>query len=138
MIRIIIAGGRDFNNYPFLKETVDKILLELGIKTEEDKKNIEIISGKARGADTLGERYAVNNGISLITFPADWEAYGKAAGFIRNAEMANFASKDGNEGVLIAFWDGKSKGTKHMIDTAKKNHLKCYVNYYGCYKHRGE
>lgn len=82
---------------------------------------IEIVSGTANGADKLGEKYANEKGYLLKKFPADWDKYGKSAGFKRNVEMSNYAD------ALIAFWDGKSKGTKHMIDLAKRYELKVKV-----------
>lgn len=110
-MKIIIAGSRDFDDYELLKEFCDS-LCENYLKNE-----IEIVSGRARGADRLGERYAKENNYSIKYFPANWDKYGKSAGYRRNAEMAEYAY------ALIAFWDGKSKGTKHMIDLANKNKL---------------
>ena len=100
-MKIIIAGGRDFNNYYILERVLNsfKGLID------------EVISGDARGADELGARWATYNNIHVNHFPADWDYYGHAAGFIRNIEMAD------NADALIAFWDGKSKGTGHMIKT---------------------
>lgn len=88
---------------------------------------IRIVSGVARGADRLGEQYAKIAGYEVSRFPADWDGLGKRAGYVRNAEMAKYAMADGNYGVLIAFWDGKSKGTKHMIDLAEKNGLEVHI-----------
>ena len=121
MHRIIIAGSRTFNNYPRLHKELKNYISKYNLKPEE----IEIISGTARGADKLGENFARVNGIKCVRFPADWNTYGKSAGYIRNAEMAKYASQE--HGVLFAFWDGKSKGTKHMIDLATKYHLEIYV-----------
>ena len=105
-MKYIIAGGRDFNN----RNILYKVLNE-----NRYSKNItEIVSGDARGADSLGAEWANVNGISLIHFPAKWEMYGKSAGFIRNADMGAYAD------AAIIFWDGVSKGTKHMIQTMKK------------------
>lgn len=112
-MKVIIAGGRTFDNYELLKESCDRILARQPL--------IEIVSGTAGGADKLGERYANEKGYLIHEFPANWDKHGKSAGYIRNEEMAKFA--DG----LIAFWDGKSKGTKHMIDLAKKYNLKVKV-----------
>ena len=106
--KVIIAGGRDFNNYELLKEKCDYYLSHL------DTCNIVIISGHARGADTLGEKYAKEKGYEIESHPADWNKYGKSAGYKRNVEMADVAS------AAICFWNGKSKGTKHMIDIAKE------------------
>lgn len=115
-MKIIIAGGRDFNDYATLCAFCDLAL--------RNQIEIEVVSGTASGADKLGERYALERRYDITRFPADWEKYGKAAGYKRNAEMANYA--DG----LIAFWDEKSKGTKHMIDLAKKANLRIRAHYY--------
>lgn len=99
---------------------------------EQETKNyipdkIRIVSGTARGADKLGEQFAQTAHYEISRFPAEWNTYGKSAGYRRNAEMAKFASKNGNIGVLIAFWDGKSRGTKHMIDLVRKYRLRVHV-----------
>lgn len=102
-MKIIIAGSRAFTDYPRLKEEIDKVSQDITIT--------EVVSGTARGADLLGERWAKENGIQVKRFPADWEKLGKYAGIARNNEMAVYA--DG----LVAFWDGVSKGTENMIDS---------------------
>lgn len=112
VLKVIIAGGRDFTDYNLLKTKVDKILSQ-----KKHTHRIFILSGKAKGADSLGERYARENSLEVIEFPADWDTFGKRAGVKRNAEMANEAD------ALIAFWDGESHGTKHMIDIATKKGL---------------
>jgi hypothetical protein len=85
----------------------------------------EIVSGTARGADKFGEEIAEKFNISVKRFPADWDRYGKRAGYVRNEEMAKYAD------ALIAVWDGKSKGTKNMIDIAKKENLLVHIFYIG-------
>lgn len=87
---------------------------------------LEIISGTARGADKLGEQFAEKYDLKVIRFPADWDNKGKAAGYIRNKEMAVYSSKDKELGVLVAFWNG-SKGTKHMIDLANNYKLRVEI-----------
>ncbi len=84
-----------------------------------------------RGADWLGEQYAKVAGYEVSKFPADWDRLGKRAGYVRNAEMAKFAAADKNYGVLAAFWDGKSRGTKHMIDLAEKYGLEIHIVRFG-------
>ena len=122
-LRIIIAGSRDFNNYEFLKRKVLNI-----VKNDNRlKEYVKIISGCARGADTLGEQFAKEYNLEIKRFPANWDNFGKRAGYVRNAEMAKFAIKDNNDGMLIAFWDGQSRGTKHMIDLAKRYGLEVHV-----------
>ena len=110
--RVIIAGGRSFGDYQLLKEHCLAVLQDK-LRTH----HVIIISGHARGADTLGERFAKEVGLDCELHPAQWREYGRGAGLIRNAEMAKRAD------ALIAFWDGKSKGTKHMIDIATERNL---------------
>ena len=107
--KVIIAGSRSFNNYALLSSRVSGILANI--------ENPIIVSGTAAGADRLGERYAAEHGLQLLQFPANWEAHGKAAGFIRNQEMAE------NADALILFWDGKSRGSKNMLMHAKRQGL---------------
>jgi hypothetical protein len=115
MFRVIVAGGREFNNYVLLANKLDVALRN---KVSE---GVTIVSGAARGADKLGEQYAKERGYVIDSHPADWEQFGKSAGYIRNKEMAQ------NADALMAFWDGKSRGTKHMIDLAKQHGLKVIV-----------
>ena len=110
--RVIIAGSRTFSNYQLLRDSCNSLLSE-----KQRTHTVVIISGTAQGADRLGEHYARERGFQLRRFPADWDRNGKAAGIIRNAQMAD------NADALIAFWDGKSRGTKNMIETAKKKGL---------------
>ena len=115
-MKVIIAGGRDFDDYKKLCDACDKALSR--------QSDIEVVSGRANGADKLGERYASERGYKVKLFPANWgegASYKKSAGYIRNKQMAEYAD------ALIAFWDGKSKGTKHMIDLANQNNLKVRV-----------
>ena len=122
-LRIIIAGSRDFNDYELLKKSAIEIITKKTMLPDLTR----IISGGARGADTLGERFANEMGLEISRFIPDWDGLGKRAGYVRNAEMAKFAVEDDNYGVLIAFWDGQSRGTKHMIDLAKRYGLEVYV-----------
>ena len=123
-LRIIIAGSRDFDNYKVLEDESSKIIEK---ELNDDIQSIRIISGTARGADQLGERFAKKYNYSISCFHAEWGLYGKSAGYRRNAEMAKFAVSNNNFGILIAFWDSQSKGTKHMIDLANRYGLKVYV-----------
>ena len=119
--KIIIAGGRDFKDFPLLEFNCDRVTCLYD--------NIEIVSGKQVtikngmkwGADYLGEVYAIYKGYPVKPFPADWDTYGKAAGPIRNREMADYAD------VLIAFWDGQSTGTGNMINEAYKRQIKTHI-----------
>jgi hypothetical protein len=126
-VRIIIAGSRDFNDYEYLKNNCNEVLSHyfLSGAIDSDLTNVMIISGNARGADALGERFARENRIGCKLFPANWESYGKSAGYRRNMEMAKYAKID--DGILIAFWDGLSRGTWHMINLAKKMGLQVFV-----------
>ncbi len=107
--RVVIAGCRHYNDYNEAKKFIDNCLLNVRKGNE-----IIILSGGARGADALGERYADDNGFKIEKHPAEWEKHGKAAGPIRNKEMAE------NCDYVICFWDGKSNGTRSMIFYAKE------------------
>lgn len=107
--KLIVAGGRDFTDVALL----ERVLIALG-DTEFADKNVSLVSGMARGADALAYMFAHKNGIKCYEFHADWQRYGKRAGFVRNEEMGHFAD------ALVAFWDGESKGTAHMIDFMHK------------------
>ena len=118
---IIIAGSRDFTNYNVVKKSLKNFLL-----SKQTSKKPTIICGMARGADMLGYRLAKEYKLPLKEFPADWNSFGKKAGYIRNEQMAKYAYEHGN-GVLLAFWDGKSKGTKWMIELAKQYNIEVHI-----------
>lgn len=107
--KVIIAGSREFNDYELLKSKLGAFLI--------NKKNITIVSGAARGADKLGEKYARERGYEISSHPANWDEHGKSAGYIRNDVMAKIAD------ACVVFWNGESKGTKHMIDLVNKYNL---------------
>lgn len=123
--KIIICGGRNFDNYYYLTYAVDDVLSELGLDYDE----VEIVSGNCSGADQLGERYADEHDIPCNIFPADWEKYGRAAGPIRNSAMLDYA-KNCEIPIVIAFVSPKSKGTLDTVNKAKKQGFKIYINEY--------
>ena len=104
--RMIVAGGRNYSNQNVVNYYIDRV------KDVCDSRglNLVIVCGMATGADTLGRNYAISNGLEVLEFPANWNRYGKSAGYIRNKEMGNIADS------AIVFWDGRSKGSKLMID----------------------
>lgn len=110
-LTVIIAGGRDIHDYELLKEAIEECQFPIAT----------VVSGGAKGVDALGEKYAEEMNLNLKIFNADWESHGRAAGPIRNRKMAE------NADALIAIWDGKSRGTKNMIETATKKGLLVYV-----------
>lgn len=116
MIKVIIAGGRNFDEFTKLCQDCDEFL--------KDQNKVQIVSGVSKGADLLGEKYAAERNHPIKQFPADWRRYGKSAGLKRNIEMASYAD------TLIAFWDGKSKGTKHMMELATQAGFNVKVNNY--------
>lgn len=107
--QVVIAGGRDFSDYQLLCQKCDIFF--------RDKTPTAIISGMARGADSLGVQYAQEHGIQIMQFPADWAGLGKRAGMVRNLQMLDVAD------AVIAFWNGVSRGTGHMVSEAKKRGL---------------
>lgn len=123
-IRAIVAGSRNFVNYNQLEKECDKIL------SSEIKKapvsDVTIISGGASGADKLGEKYGKKRHLSIVRFEANWDRFQNAAGPIRNEKMAKYAAEVDRK-MLIAFWDGQSKGTGSMIDLAKKHGIEVHV-----------
>lgn len=110
-IRLIVAGCRNFKN----TELIFKTLLTIFEKV--DYNNIEIVSGGCVGVDTIAIEFAKTYNITYKIFEANWKEFGKAAGPIRNEQMAKYGTH------LLAFWDLKSKGTKNMILNAKQNNL---------------
>lgn len=133
-MKVIIAGSRTIDtmnklvqvrdeNFRCLGNPLAYALLGLnrgnyGFKQEDIT---EIISGGARGVDRLGEKFAKIGNIKLTVIKPNWKKYGKKAGFLRNKEMVDKAD------ALIAIWDGKSKGTKHTIDLARKKGIPIYL-----------
>lgn len=158
MLRIIIAGSRFFEDYNLFESTMFKVLFHLNkeypqynilvINKEErlfkiNPCSLEIISGMAKGADTLAVRFATKYNLALKEFPADWNnlnvlpcrvitnsygSYNALAGHKRNRDMAVYASSDDAFGVLVLFWDGKSKGSKNMKSQAVAFGLEIYEN----------
>lgn len=110
MFRVIIAGSRKFEDYDVLQSTMDYYL------SQKDPSEVIIISGHAKGADSLGERYAQERGFPVELFPAEWDLHGKSAGFIRNTKMAEVAD------ALVAFrvTGLACNGTNHMIREAQR------------------
>lgn len=111
-MKVIIAGSREVTDYPTILRAI----------VAADFDITEVVSGGARGVDRLGERYAQLQGIPVKVFAADWSEFGKAAGPMRNREMAHYAD------ALIALWDGESRGTKSMIQLARAAGLRVYVH----------
>ena len=108
-MRVLVCGGRDFNNQDLLADTLIGLLGQC--KTED----VIFISGRARGADKLGEQFAKANNCKLLVFPADWNKFGKAAGYIRNQQMID----EGKPDLVVAFPGGR--GTADMVRRAKKH-----------------
>lgn len=106
MKKVIVAGGRDFASFTRLCMILDGHFREAGV--------IEIVSGGARGVGSMAEKWARTRGVYCEVHPADWRKYGKRAGMVRNAEMAEIADD------LVAIWDKKSRGTAAMIDMMLK------------------
>ena len=113
-MRLIIAGGRDFDSLQMMVAKLDALI-------NVTMERIVIISGTARGADSMGEQFAKLKGFHCEQYPAQWDKYGRSAGYKRNEQMADQATH------CVVFWDGKSRGSKHMIDIAKKKGLELRV-----------
>lgn len=116
-MKTIIAGSRGIKNQQALLDAI----------AESGFIITEVISGCAQGVDSLAIEWAEDNNIKLTEIPAQWDVYGKRAGYLRNEEMAVHASSGPESGQLIAIWDGKSKGTQHMIVVAKAAGMKVFT-----------
>ena len=117
--RVVVCGSRSFTDYATLEKVLDN-LLSKKVTTHA----VVILSGMARGADSLAILYANKKGITMELHPALWDKHGKQAGYIRNQEMIQ------NADAMVAFWDGKSKGTADTIGRAKANGIMYYVYEY--------
>ena len=118
-LRVLVCGGRDYTDWDTFRDEMEKIALEKFPRTEPDEYgnflySVTIISGGARGADTLAEEWAVVNWTGLEIFLADWKKHGRAAGVIRNQKMLD----EGHPDLVIAFPGGT--GTSDMIRRAER------------------
>lgn len=102
-MKVAIVGSRDFSDLALVREYIS------GLHPYD-----QVVSGGARGVDLYAEQCAIFFGLDVVSFPADWEKHGKSAGFIRNKQIVDYADR------IVAFWDGKSRGTAHTIDLARK------------------
>lgn len=119
-MKLIIAGSRSFSNYPLLKEKTAEFISHLKDKLKIGPETpIEVVCGMARGADLLGKRFAEENNLNVIEMAAEWDRWGRSAGYRRNEDMAKIS------GACIVFRVGKesSKGSTHMINLAKRYKL---------------
>jgi len=116
--KIGIVGGRDFSDYPLMKETVLDYCVSHSIEIDT------IVSGGARGADTLAEVLADEVKCNTIVHYPDWEVFGKKAGYLRNAQIIE------DSDIVFAFWDGESSGTKSSISLATKANKELVITKY--------
>ena len=121
LTRIIVCGGRNADIDPDIVDTfISNIINGL------DRNEIEIVSGTARGGDQLGEQFAERHNMKVVRFKPEWNVFGKRAGYVRNHKMVYYISKCENP-IVVAIWDGSSKGTKDTINTAKSQNIPVYV-----------
>ena len=111
-MKVIIAGSRELTSMALIEQAI----LDSGFDVTE------VVCGDARGVDSLGAAWAEAREIPVTYFPADWRSImKKASGFVRNGKMADYAD------ALVAVWDGKSRGTQHMLAVAKLRNLKIFL-----------
>lgn len=106
-VRVIITGSRNANPFVARKLISDR-LFELPVDST-------IVHGGARGVDRMAGQEAQKLGLLVEEHPADWDRHGKSAGFVRNQEML-----DTGADLVLAFWDGRSNGTRHTIEIAER------------------
>lgn len=115
MFKLAVVGSRSYHDYEELDYVIDQIIYRKRIDKPETK--LCIVSGGARGADTLAKQYANSReDVLYMEFKADWMTHGKKAGIIRNYDIVRTSN------AVVAFWNGKSKGTKHTIQLARQYH----------------
>lgn len=119
--RIIVAGSRDFRDFDYLERSLIRLYENDMAASDYSEPTLVIVSGTAKGADTLGEQFAHRHGLPLQTYPAQWNRYGRSAGYRRNAEMAEVGDE------LVAFWNGTSPGTKSMIGLMVQRHKPVHI-----------
>ena len=115
--RVIVCGGCHYNDYEVFKNQLDQVLAEY--------ENVTLVSGHAKGVDTMAERYASEKKIPIKVFSAEWTKYGKVAGPIRNTAMLKYALEQ--NAVVAAFWNCTSRGTGNMLKQAKRAGVECHV-----------
>lgn len=120
-VRIIVTGSRDIRHYSTIAKELDAYISKLPIDTK-----IVFVIGSCPGADMYGERYAYEHDIDIQEFPMERDKYGNRAVKVRNTRMTNYATSDGAKGVLFAFWNGKSEGTRDIIKQTKNQGMKVY------------
>lgn len=105
-IKIAVIGSRSFDDYELLARSIKETMGRYEVAT--------VVSGGAKGADSLAERYAAENNLQTMILKPDWKKFGRGAGVIRNKDIVE------NADYVLAFWDGSSKGTQNSIDHARK------------------
>ena len=125
LVRIIICGGRHFNDYERLEAVMNEIVEEYNLSL----KDIEIVNGHCEGADRLGELWASKHGAECTVFPAEWGKYGRAAGPVRNTNMVEYVAQS-KQPIVVAFVNERTKGTWDTVRKAKKKEFKVVINQY--------
>ena len=115
-MKILVCGSRSWHNVAKVRLALARFFKPCCEDCNENVADVTVIDGGAHGADELGHMVAVENGFLTKRFPADWNRYGKRAGYIRNQQMLT----EGHPDLVLAFWDGRSRGTRHMIELARK------------------
>jgi hypothetical protein len=130
-MKVIIAGSRNITNMRFVEEAIYGWNDPIAYPNPETRPQItEVVCGEARGVDTLGKQWAIKNNIPVKSFPADWDKYGKAAGYVRNEQMSDYADSL----IVVMYIEDEHKmvgtrGTTHMLNIAKEKGLRYYIRY---------
>jgi hypothetical protein len=111
-MQLAIIGGRDFSDFELMKKHLEEIKGDLNMKISA------VISGGAKGADSLGKKWADENNVETLIFKAEWQIYGRGAGPVRNRKIIYHAD------FVIAFWDGESRGTANSINICKNTNTR--------------
>lgn len=112
--KVLVCGSRSITDAPWVYSQIEKYTQELIRSNPTNLNNPVLIEGEARGVDTIAKNYALEHNWSIEPYPAEWDKYGKSAGYIRNDTMVKEAD------FVIVLWDGQSRGTKHDIDLCRR------------------
>ena len=130
-MKLAIVGSRTFNDYELLVEhaclfscACTPVDVDHSGSLIYGKTELEVILGGAKGADILAKKWALANWIQYTEFPADWKKYGITAGFTRNIQIITACD------IVLAFWDGESKGTKSSLSLAKAQKKPTFIVYF--------
>ncbi len=120
---LLVCGSRGIYDYRLFSEAIKQVIPNIVLDKTSQTIKLTILTGDARGVDSMGNKFAVEHGFDLVKFPADWDRFGKSAGYRRNYWMFNYLTTYFDEFGVFAMWDGRSPGTNHAINEALQRNV---------------